>query len=114
MKTTSSQGATPLTSDAAVAAKTGKSWAQWFAVLDAAGANKMSHKEIVAYLRDNHDIGSWWQQMVTVGYEQARGLREKHARARWIRDQSQPDVRVFGRACLSGLAGRKAAQRVVA
>ena len=63
-------------SDEAVEAKTGKSWARWFKHLDAAGAKKMTHQEIVAHLRDKHDVRSWWQQMVAVTYEQARGLRE--------------------------------------
>lgn len=68
-------------SDEAVQAKTGKVWAEWFAVLDAAGAATMNHKEIVAYLSREYDIGPWWQQMVTVTYEQARGLRQKHEMA---------------------------------
>jgi uncharacterized protein YndB with AHSA1/START domain len=62
----------------AVRARTGRTWAEWFAVLDRAGAKKMTHQQIVAYLHGQHGVGSWWQQMVTVGYEQARGLREKH------------------------------------
>jgi hypothetical protein len=62
----------------AVKAKTGKSWTQWFALLDKARARTMSHKEIVAVLSRKHDLGPWWRQMVTVGYEQARGLRAKH------------------------------------
>jgi len=65
-------------SSAAVQAATGKSWKQWCALLDKAGCNKMTHKEIVAVVRDKHGAGSWWRQMVTVGYEQAKGLREKH------------------------------------
>ncbi len=65
-------------SDAAVQAKTGKTWKEWFAILDTAGARKMDHKQIVAYLVKRHNVGPWWQQMVTVTYEQARGLREKH------------------------------------
>ena len=69
---------TPTMSDAAVKAKTGKVWSEWFALLDAAGARKMDHKQIVAVLHDQHGVGPWWQQMVTVTYEQARGLREKH------------------------------------
>ena len=32
--------------DEAVRAKTGRDWAEWLAVLDAAGAAKMTHKEI--------------------------------------------------------------------
>lgn len=64
--------------DDAVFKATGKTWKEWLAVLDRAGAKKMSHKEIVAVVREKHGIGPWWRQMVTVGYEQARGLRQKH------------------------------------
>lgn len=65
-------------SDAAVRAKTGKTWAEWFSILDAAGAQAMSHQEIVAVLSRDHDVGAWWRQMVAVAYEQSRGLRQKH------------------------------------
>ena len=65
-------------SDEAVEAKTGKNWSRWFKHLDAAGGKKMTHQEIVAHLRDKHDVRPWWTQMVAVTYEQARGLREKH------------------------------------
>jgi hypothetical protein len=64
-------------SNEAVQSKTGKTWEQWFKILDAAGAKKMTHKEIVAVVK-KYDAGPWWQQMVTVTYEQARGMREKH------------------------------------
>jgi len=68
----------PRMSDASVQAKTGKTWKQWFALLDKAGAGKMNHQEIVKYLHEKQNVGPWWQQMVTVTYEQARGLREVH------------------------------------
>jgi uncharacterized protein YndB with AHSA1/START domain len=68
----------PGMSDDAVRAKTGKTWPEWFAILDAAGGKTMTHKEIVAVLGKKYNVGSWWQQMVTVGYERARGLREVH------------------------------------
>ena len=72
-KTTASIG------DDAVRAKTGKSWSEWFAILDAAGATRMTHREIARHLADRHGrIGGWWCQMVTVEYERARGMREKH------------------------------------
>jgi len=64
--------------DAAVRAKTGKGWQQWFTILDRAGAPNMSHAEIAAYLHKRLGLSGWWSQMVTVGYEQERGLREKH------------------------------------
>jgi uncharacterized protein YndB with AHSA1/START domain len=64
--------------DDAVQAKTGKTWAQWFALLDKAGAKKLSHKEIAAYVHDKMQCPPWWSQMVTVAYEQARGRRKKY------------------------------------
>jgi hypothetical protein len=66
--------------DEAVAAATGKRWPEWFALLDAAGARKWTHQQIVSHLRDVHGVGSWWQQMVTVQYERESGLRDKHER----------------------------------
>lgn len=64
-------------SDAAVRAKTGKTWREWFALLDADGAGNMTHQEIVAVLRERHGVEAWWQQMVAVTYGQERGLRQK-------------------------------------
>jgi uncharacterized protein YndB with AHSA1/START domain len=65
-------------SDATVKARTGRSWSEWFALLDEAGAVKRGRKGIVALLSEHHRVGPWWRQMVTVAYEQERGLREKH------------------------------------
>ena len=67
-------------SDEAVLAKTGRRKAEWFAILDKAGAKAMRHPDIVAILSEN-GVGSWWRQMVTVAYEQARGLREPNQAA---------------------------------
>jgi len=68
-------------SDEAVKAGSGKSWDEWFALLDRAGAAKMTHSAIAAYLADKHELPSWWSQMVAVGYERARGIRDKHEKA---------------------------------
>lgn len=68
----------PEIGDAAVKAKTGKTWAQWFATLEKAGARGKSHKEIVALLAGKHGLGPWWQQMVTVTYERHAGKRKLH------------------------------------
>lgn len=70
----------PRMSDESVKAATGKNWKQWFAILDKTGARKMSHQEIVQYLNTQQGVGSWWQQMVTVTYEQTRGLRKPNQR----------------------------------
>ena len=80
METKATYAKTPRMSDEAVKAKTGKTWKQWFAILDKAGAKKMNHQEIAKYLNTEQGVGPWWQQMVTVTYEQARGLRKPHER----------------------------------
>jgi hypothetical protein len=63
----------------AVQKATGKTWDDWLALLDAAGSKTMTHQQIVAVVKE-HGVGPWWQQMLTVGYEQARGKRVKHQR----------------------------------
>jgi hypothetical protein len=65
-------------SDEAVAAKTGRTWGEWFRLLDAAGARKMPHREIARLLHGKHKVPGWWSQMVTVEYERARGMRAVH------------------------------------
>jgi hypothetical protein len=50
----------PRLSDAAVEAKTGKTWQEWFAVLDAAGARAMDHHSIAAYLYKQLGVPGWW------------------------------------------------------
>ena len=78
---TARKKAAPGMSDAAVKARTGKTWAEWFAVLDKAGAKAMSHKEIVKLLGARYKLAGWWSQTVTVGYERAKGLRALHQTA---------------------------------
>ena len=63
-------------SDAALQAKTGRDWKGWLAVLDADGAREMLHRDIAKLLAEKHGVPPWWSQMVTVGYERIRGLRE--------------------------------------
>jgi hypothetical protein len=65
-------------SDHAVKERTGKTWAEWFKILDQAGAKKWQHREISAYLGEKQKVGPWWGQMVAVAYEHERGIREKY------------------------------------
>lgn len=62
----------------AVFAKTGKTWSEWLQTLDAENAQTLKHKQIAALLSTKYSVPPWWCQMVTVGYEQARGLRAVH------------------------------------
>ena len=68
----------PSISDGAVKAKTGKTWPQWFSILDKAGARRMTHREIVAVVSKKPGTGPWWRQTVAVTYELANGLRAQH------------------------------------
>jgi uncharacterized protein YndB with AHSA1/START domain len=65
-------------SDESVSTATGRTWSDWFKLLDTAGAKKMTHQEITGQLSEKHGVPPWWTQMVAVTYEQARGLRDKH------------------------------------
>ena len=65
----------PMMSDAAIKAKTGRDWAEWFAALDRAGAAKCDHAGIATIAREDLGAGSWYGQMVAVSYERVRGIR---------------------------------------
>ena len=62
-------------SDAAIAENTGKRLAQWFRVLDRFGAAERGHTAAARHLREEHGVGGWYAQSITVAYERARGLR---------------------------------------
>ena len=63
-------------SDASLKEATGCNWERWVRTLDRAGAANKSHREI-AKLVAFFGTPSWWTQMVTVGYERIRGMRQK-------------------------------------
>jgi hypothetical protein len=68
-------------SDDAVERGSGKTWAEWRAILDAWGAANKPHDEIARYLEEDHGTGGWWAQGVTVGYERMIGRRTVGPRA---------------------------------
>ncbi len=64
-------------SDAAVQAKTDRTWAQWVATLDAAEAWRWTHRDIAKHVGATYaEVSPWWAQTITVGYERIRGLRD--------------------------------------
>jgi hypothetical protein len=67
-------------SDAVLKKNTGCTWARWVPALDALGAPNMSHRDIAHLVREKYKIDGWWSQMVTVGYERIKGLRERGQR----------------------------------
>lgn len=66
-------------SDASVSKRTGRTWAQWVRTLDAARAHEKPHREIAEHV-SSLGTPDWWSQMVTVGYERIRGLRDRGQR----------------------------------
>lgn len=63
-------------SDVSVKKQTGRDWAEWVRTLDTAKAADMQHRDIAKYV-SSLGTPSWWSQMVTVGYERIRGLRDR-------------------------------------
>jgi hypothetical protein len=62
-------------SDETVRARTGRSSAEWFALLDHWGARNRKHADIAKWLTAEHSVTGWWAQSITVAYERARGMR---------------------------------------
>jgi hypothetical protein len=64
---TDAPGARRPYSDEVVRANTGRTWDEWFALLDAWGGAQRPHPEIARWLVEEHGVGGWWAQGVTVG-----------------------------------------------
>ncbi len=77
-KATKPKGPDPGMSDEAVKKATGKTWSQWFHILDKFDVSKHGHKAAAEHLYEKCRVPGWWCQMVVVGYERVRGLREKN------------------------------------
>ena len=54
---------------------TGRGWQAWFEILDDWNATSHNHTEIARWLREDQGVHGWYSQSLTVGYEQARGVR---------------------------------------
>lgn len=67
--------------DETVKAKTGRSWHEWFDLLENASADKLDHQEIVNLLTRRHNLNDWWSQMVAKVYEQHARIHEQYERA---------------------------------
>jgi hypothetical protein len=62
-------------SDEKVKEKTGKSWKQWFKILDGLDIATNGHRFASMTLYRKHNLSPWWCQAVTIRYEWERGLR---------------------------------------
>lgn len=66
-------------STAGIEKTSGRSWEDWVALLDEAGAEKLKHSEIAtlsyANMPDHVSNRGWWAQGVAIAYEHQKGLR---------------------------------------
>ena len=58
-----------------IIAATGRSWAEWLALLQHAGAADLPHGEIARRLHEQYGVPCWWSQNLTVRFEQEIGRR---------------------------------------
>lgn len=70
----------PEHSEAVIREATGRGWDEWCDVIDAWPGSDGGHAAIATYVQEEHGIGGWWAQSVTVGYERITGLRLPHQR----------------------------------
>lgn len=61
---------------------TKRDWVEWVTLLSKAGAHNWTHQEIVAFLKNKYKLTTWWQQLVTSGYETHIGRRKEGASAK--------------------------------
>ena len=73
-------------SDETVRDKTGKSSAEWHAILDAWDGPSKGHTKMARYLVEEHGVSGWWAQSITVRYEWERGLRREAVAPDDLRD----------------------------
>ncbi len=66
----------PETSEESVIAATGRGWNEWCDVIEAGLDPVPDHAAIAAHLERIDDIGGWWAQTITVGYERIIGRRQ--------------------------------------
>ncbi len=65
----------PEVDDKSVKLGTGRDWNQWCELIDAWPGHTDGHAAIAKHVQDSYEIGAWWAQTVTVGYERITGLR---------------------------------------
>jgi hypothetical protein len=77
-------------SDEKVEEKTGKSWKQWFKILDGLDIETNGHRFASMTMFNKYKLNPWWSQAVTIRYEWESGLRTvKNQR------QATPDHPIF-------------------
>jgi hypothetical protein len=66
--------------DAVIRRATGRTWSQWFALLDQFDVADAGHSATVRHLADAYECPRWWRQRIATAYAQTCGLREAASR----------------------------------
>jgi uncharacterized protein YndB with AHSA1/START domain len=66
--------------DEAVKKQTGKSWKEWFSILDKRGGVSKGRRDIGNYLYGECKLDQWWCATLNVEYEAQNGVVEKDGR----------------------------------
>jgi uncharacterized protein YndB with AHSA1/START domain len=62
----------------AMRANTGKTWEEWFKILDKAGARMMDPDEIAVLLQKQTGLSHWWSQRVALAYARGEPLAKRY------------------------------------
>jgi hypothetical protein len=62
--------------NAEVKKKTGRTWHEWFALLDRDGAARLDRRGIIRIIAGKYGIGLRWRRAIATAYEQAHTTRE--------------------------------------
>jgi hypothetical protein len=96
---------TGLSSNESVVKATGRSWAEWYALLDEDGARQLGHAAIARHVGAAYDVSGWWAQQITVSYERARGMRAVHERPEGYSVTATKTIGASAEALFDALAG---------
>lgn len=89
-------------------ADTGRTLAEWFALLDAFGGPGKGRREIGNHLYDAYRLDPWWISTLNIEYEAARGLRDKDGRPRGYAICATKSIKATPRACYDAFASAPA------
>lgn len=93
-----------------ITAKTGKTWDEWFAVLDAFDGLRKGRREMNNYLYNELKVDAWWTTTLVNTYEEARGLREKDGRLKGYTICATKTIAVDAETCFTAFATAEALQ----
>lgn len=93
--------------DAACKADTGRSFSEWFALLDAFGGPTKGRRDIGNHLYEQYKVDPWWVATLNVAYEAHHGLSEKDGRAKGYTICATKSIKASPADCWSKFADAK-------